>query len=70
LLKSEANLRAMLDNSPYLTWLKDAEGRVNITVNQGVCRLPPAGGCTAAMIGKDRSGFAHPKPLADKYPGR
>ncbi|HCI14375.1 MAG: hypothetical protein A2063_00260 [Gallionellales bacterium GWA2_60_142] len=33
LQKSEANLRAMLDNSPYLTWLKDAEGRY-ITVNK------------------------------------
>ncbi len=33
LLKSEANLRAMLDNSPFLTWLKDAEGRY-ITINK------------------------------------
>jgi len=33
LLKSEANLRAMLDNSPYLTWLKDAEGRY-LTINK------------------------------------
>jgi PAS domain S-box-containing protein len=33
LLKSEANLRAILDNSPYLTWLKDTEGRY-ITVNK------------------------------------
>jgi diguanylate cyclase (GGDEF)-like protein/PAS domain S-box-containing protein len=30
---SEANLQAMLDNSPYLTWLKDAEGRY-IKVNK------------------------------------
>ena len=25
--RAEANMRAMLDNSPYLNWLKDAEGR-------------------------------------------
>jgi PAS domain S-box-containing protein len=33
LLKSEANLRAVLDNSPYLSWLKDTEGRY-ITINK------------------------------------
>jgi len=33
LLRSEANLRAMLDNSPYLSWLKDVEGRY-IMVNK------------------------------------
>jgi PAS domain S-box-containing protein len=33
LQNSEANLRAMLDNSPYLTWLKDTEGRY-ITINR------------------------------------
>jgi two-component system sensor histidine kinase UhpB len=33
LLRSEANLRAMLDNSPYMTWLKDTEGRY-ITINK------------------------------------
>lgn len=33
LLKSKANLRAMLDNLPFLTWLKDAEGRF-ISINK------------------------------------
>lgn len=33
LLKSEANLRATLDNLPYLTWLKDINGRY-ITINK------------------------------------
>jgi PAS domain S-box-containing protein len=31
--ESEANLHAILDNSPYLTWLKDTEGRY-ITINK------------------------------------
>ena len=33
LIRSEASLRAMLDNQPSLTWLKDTEGRF-VAVNQ------------------------------------
>src|SRR5512135_709276 len=33
LLKSKANMQAMLDNSPFLTWLKDVEGRYT-TINK------------------------------------
>ncbi len=33
LIKSEANLRATLDNLPFITWIKDSEGRFT-TVNK------------------------------------
>ncbi|HZW24284.1 MAG TPA: PAS domain S-box protein [Gallionella sp.] len=64
LQKSEANLRAMLDNSPYLTWLKDAEGRY-ITVNKvfaDYLRLNDAG----QAAGKTDLDL-QPRELAEKY---
>ncbi|MDD2915928.1 MAG: PAS domain S-box protein [Gallionella sp.] len=64
LLKSEANLRAMLDNSPYLTWLKDTEGRY-IMVNKvfaDYLRLEDA----RQVIGRTDLDL-QPKELADKY---
>ena len=33
LRKSEVSMRAILENSPYMTWLKDTEGRY-IRVNK------------------------------------
>lgn len=64
LQKSEANLRAMLDNSPYLTWLKDADGRY-ITVNKvfaDYLRLDDA----AQAAGKTDLDL-QPSELAEKY---
>lgn len=63
-LKSEANLRAILDNSPYLTWLKDTEGRY-ITINKAFAdylRLDDVG----QAIGKTDLDL-QPKALAEKY---
>ena len=63
-LKSEANLRAMLDNSPYMTWLKDNKGRY-ITINKvfaDYLRLDDA----SQAIGKTDLDF-QPKELAEKY---
>ncbi|HLP99276.1 MAG TPA: PAS domain S-box protein [Sideroxyarcus sp.] len=64
LQKSEANLRAMLDNSPYLTWLKDTDGRY-ITINKvfaDYLRLDDAGQAT----GKTDLDL-QPRELAEKY---
>ncbi len=64
LLKSEANLRAMMDNSPYLTWLKDAEGRY-MTINKvfaDYLRLDDARQAT----GKTDLDL-QPRELAEKY---
>ena len=61
---SEANLRAMLDNSPYLTWLKDTEGRY-ITINKVYAawlRLDDP----MQAIGKTDLDF-QPKEMAEKY---
>lgn len=63
-LTSEANLRAILDNSPYLTWLKDTEGRY-ITVNKVFAeylRLEDA----RQAVGKTDLDL-QPKALAEKY---
>ena len=64
LLNSEANLRAMLDNSPYLTWLKDSGGRY-ITINKvfaDYLRLEDA----RQAIGKTDLEL-QPQELAEKY---
>jgi two-component system sensor histidine kinase UhpB len=64
LQKSEANLRAMLDNSPYLTWLKDTESRY-ITINKvfaDYLRLEDA----SHVVGKTDLEL-QPKELAKKY---
>ena len=64
LLASEANLHAMLDNSPYLTWLKDAGGRY-ITINKvfaDYLRLADV----RQVVGKTDMDL-HPKELAEKY---
>jgi PAS domain S-box-containing protein len=62
--KSEANLRAILDNSPYLTWLKDKKGRY-ISINRlysDYLRLADP----AQAIGKTDFEL-HPEALAKKY---
>ncbi|MFZ3017778.1 MAG: PAS domain S-box protein [Gallionella sp.] len=64
LLKNEANLRAILDNSPYLTWLKDTEGRY-ITINKvfaDYLRLEDA----SQVAGKTDLDL-QPQELAEKY---
>lgn len=64
LLNNEANMRAMLDNSPYLTWLKDTQGRY-ITINKvfaDYLRLEDV----AQVTGKTDFDL-QPKELAEKY---
>jgi len=64
LVKSEANLRAMMDNSPYLTWLKDPEGHY-LKINKvfaDYLRLKDA----AQAVGKTDLEL-NPKELAEKY---
>ena len=64
LLQGEANLRAMLDNSPYMTWLKDATGRY-LAINKvfaDYLRLEDASQAT----GKTDLDL-QPKELAEKY---
>lgn len=64
LLKSEANLRAMLDNSPYLTWLKDTDGRY-ITINKVFADYLKLEDVREA-VGKNDLDL-QPKELAEKY---
>ncbi len=64
LRESEASMRAILDNSPYLVWLKDTEGRY-IKVNKGYAdyiRLKD----TRQVIGKTDFDL-WPNELAEKY---
>jgi PAS domain S-box-containing protein len=64
LLQGEANLRAILDNSPYMTWLKDAKGRY-ISINKvfaDYLRLEDAG----QAAGKTDLDL-QPEELAKKY---
>jgi diguanylate cyclase (GGDEF)-like protein/PAS domain S-box-containing protein len=60
----EASLRAILDNSPYLAWLKDAEGRYQMVnkVYVDYYRMKDAGD----VIGKTDFDF-HKRELAEKY---
>jgi PAS domain S-box-containing protein len=64
LQKGEANLRAMLDNSPYLTWLKDTEGRY-ITINKMFADYLRLDDVQQAMGKTDLD--LQPKELAEKY---
>ena len=64
LLKNEANLRAMLDNSPYLTWLKDTEGHY-IAINKVFADFLQLEDARQA-IGKTDLDL-QPKELAEKY---
>jgi diguanylate cyclase (GGDEF)-like protein/PAS domain S-box-containing protein len=64
LKKSEANLHAMLDNSPFLTWLKDTEGRyikINKVFSDYIKIEDPK-----LAIGKTDLDL-NPKELAEKY---
>ena len=56
LLKSEANLRSMMDSLPYLTWLKDTRRALRHR-QQGLCRLSWPGKCRRSHR-QDRSGIA------------
>ena len=65
LLKSEANFRSMMDNSPYLTWMKDTEGRY-LAVNKiyaDYLGLAEPG----QAIGKTDLDLQQKRELAEKY---
>lgn len=64
LLRSEANLQAMLDNSPYLCWLKDSDGRY-IKINKVFADFLQLGD-PAQAIGKTDLDL-QPAELAQKY---
>ncbi len=64
LQKSEANLHAILDNSPYLTWLKDTESRY-IMVNRVFADFLGLDDANQA-IGKTDIDL-QPRELAEKY---
>jgi diguanylate cyclase (GGDEF)-like protein/PAS domain S-box-containing protein len=64
LLKNQANLRAIMDNSPYLTWLKDTEGRY-ITINKTFADYLHLND-TQQVVGKTDQDY-QPKELAEKY---
>ena len=64
ILESEANLRAMLDNSPYQTWLKDAESRY-ILINKVYAKFLRLEDASQA-IGKTDLDL-QPRALAEKY---
>jgi len=64
LRQNEENLRAILDNSPYLTWLKDTDGRY-LHVNHAYANYP------LLKTGKQIIGMTDfdlwPKEIAEKY---
>jgi PAS domain S-box-containing protein len=62
--KNEANLQAMLDNSPYLTWLKDSSGRY-IKINKLFADYLRLEGAEQA-VGKTDFDL-QPIELAEKY---
>lgn len=64
LMKSEANLLAILDNLPYLTWLKDCDGRY-ITINKVFADYLHLEDAREATGKTDLD--LHPKELAEKY---
>jgi PAS domain S-box-containing protein len=64
LLQSEANMRAMLDNLPYLTWLKDSEGHY-ISINKIFADFLHIED-PRQVIGKTDLDL-QPKELAEKY---
>ena len=64
LLQTEANLHAMLDNSPYLTWLKDPAGRY-ITINKVFANYLHLEDPRQAVGKTDLD--LQPKELAEKY---
>jgi PAS domain S-box-containing protein len=64
LLQGEANLRAMLDNSPYMTWLKDDKGRY-VAINKMLADYWGLADASEA-IGKTDLDL-QPKELAEKH---
>jgi diguanylate cyclase (GGDEF)-like protein/PAS domain S-box-containing protein len=62
--KNEVNMRAMLDNSPYLTWLKDTEGRY-IKINKVFADFLRLDDVRQAEGKTDLD--MQPKELAEKY---
>ena len=64
LCESEADLRAILDNSPYMIWLKDANGRY-LKVNKSYAEYRQRQGYVE-ILGKTDFDL-WPKELAEKY---
>jgi PAS domain S-box-containing protein len=64
MLKSEVSLRAILDNSPYMTWLKDTEGRY-VRVNKSYMDYVRRKNIDQ-VIGKTDFDF-WPKEMAEQY---
>jgi two-component system, cell cycle response regulator len=62
--KSDASLRAMLDNSPFMAWLKDSDGRY-VRVNKSFATFAGHQD-TSRIIGKTDTDI-WPKKLADKH---
>ncbi|MDO8988811.1 MAG: EAL domain-containing protein [Sideroxyarcus sp.] len=62
--KAEANLRAILDNSPYLTWLKDTKGHY-VTVNKAFAASFELDD-VQQVCGKTDFDF-HPRELAEQF---
>ncbi len=61
--KAQAQLRALLDNFPYMAWLKDVDGKY-LAVNKEI--LMGSGKKIEAVLGKDDYSL-WPKELAKKY---
>ena len=64
LQKSEANLKAMVENSPLLTWLKDSEGRY-ISINRKFADFLQLKDAQQAVGKTDLD--LQPKEFAEKY---
>ncbi|MFA7398970.1 MAG: PAS domain S-box protein [Sideroxydans sp.] len=62
--KSDATLRALLDNIPYLIWLKDVDSRV-VAVNESFFRTIGRGSMEEVLGKSDFDLW--PKDLAEKY---
>ena len=61
---SEANLRSIMDNLPYMTWLKDPDGQY-LAINQTYANLIGQGDI-GKIIGKTDLDL-YPQALAEKY---
>jgi PAS domain S-box-containing protein len=64
LQNKEASLRAIMDNLPYLTWMKDSEGYY-ISINKTFADYLKLGDIQEAVGKTDQD--LHPKELAEKY---
>jgi PAS domain-containing protein len=65
--RSERYQRALLDNFPYLVWLKDTESRF-LTVNRHMAQAVGEPSTVSAMLGKTDADY-YPPEFAEHYPG-